>query len=138
MDEVGGEDIKMRMVGGAALAAGEDDEVSIVDSNLAAADVPIDLDFLSAQTLHDPDLQAEVLMLFSQQAASVAASIQAVDDEERRRLAHGLRGSAGGIGALAIARCAAEVEHDPADAAAATRLTHLIDEALAFIAKIAR
>jgi HPt (histidine-containing phosphotransfer) domain-containing protein len=107
------------------------------DSSEASRERPIDLAYLAAQTMEDRDLQAEVLALFSEQASTVRRAIERVSQDERRQLAHGLRGSAGGIGAFAVARCSAEVEHDPAAPEKVAEMMQMIDDALAFIAEIA-
>ena len=56
-----------------------------------------------------------MLQLFVQQALSVRDQIAAADLKERLLLAHGLKGSARGVGAFAIAECAAEIEKQPDD-----------------------
>jgi len=76
--------------------------------------------------------------LFKDQAASVRGALTAAPQDERRRLAHGLRGSAGGVGAFVVADCAAELEHNPAVVDCVSRLQAAIDEVLAFITKISR
>nr|WP_250157361.1 Hpt domain-containing protein [Tianweitania aestuarii] len=84
----------------------------------------------------DSELQTEVLALFKQQAQSVAEGISQATPDERQHLAHGLRGSAAGIGAATLARCAAEVEHDPSASDKVARLLQLISEAIAHIDEI--
>jgi HPt (histidine-containing phosphotransfer) domain-containing protein len=60
------------------------------------------------------------------------------DIKDRLLLAHGLKGSARGIGAFAIADCATEIEHRPEDNQTLRRLGTLIDEVRDFIAAINR
>lgn len=98
----------------------------------------IDLALLERQTMGDRALEADVLKLFMQQATTVRDRMAAADAAERRKLAHGLKGSAGGVGALPLARCAAEIERNPDDPRPLRRLVRLVDEVRDFIAAISR
>jgi HPt (histidine-containing phosphotransfer) domain-containing protein len=99
---------------------------------------PVDLAHLARQTLGDRELEKEVLQLFVQQAVSVRDQIAQGTTAERLRLAHGLKGSARGVGAFAIADCVAEFEKRPDDGQLGKRLALLIDEVRDFIAAISR
>lgn len=99
---------------------------------------PIDLVHLARQTMGDRDLEQEVLNLFVHQALNVRERLSKADGAECARLAHGLRGAASGIGAFAIADCAADIENEPSNRTAVRRLSRLIDEARDFIAAIGR
>jgi HPt (histidine-containing phosphotransfer) domain-containing protein len=99
---------------------------------------PIDLAHLSRQTNGDRSLEQEVLGLFVQQAVLVREQMAGADPEGRFRLAHSLKGSALGIGAFALADCAAEIERKPGDRAVIGRLTKLIDDLRDFVAAIGR
>ena len=99
---------------------------------------PIDLAHLSRQTMGDRELEREVLQLFVQQALTVRDQIVNANLKERLFLAHGLRGSARGIGAFGIAECAGEIEKRPAEKSELHRLSLLIDEVRDFIAAISR
>ena len=99
---------------------------------------PIDLAHLSRQTMGDRELEREVLQLFVQQALTVRDQIDNANLKERLFLAHGLRGSAQGIGAFGIAECAGEIEKRPAEKRELQRLSRLIDEVRDFIAAISR
>lgn len=103
-----------------------------------ASSRPVDLVHLARQTMDDRDLEREVLGLFVQQALSVRDSIADASEKERLNLAHGLKGSARGVGAFAVADCAAEIEKQPADNRAVRRLGALIDEVRDFVAAISR
>ena len=103
-----------------------------------APDRPVDLVHLARQTMGDRDLEREVLALFVQQALSVRDKIADAGDKERLMLAHGLKGSARGVGAFAVADCAAEIEREPGDGRVVKRLGVLIDEVRDFIAAISR
>ncbi|RVC61663.1 Hpt domain-containing protein [Mesorhizobium sp.] len=99
---------------------------------------PVDLAHLSRQTMGDRALEQEVLALFVQQALGVRDKILEADVKERLLLAHGLKGSARGVGAFAIADCAAAIEGHPEDAKTLNRLGVLIEEVREFIAAIGR
>jgi len=99
---------------------------------------PVDLAHLARQTMGDRSLEQEVLALFVQQALSVRDKIADADVRERLLLAHGLKGSARGVGAFAIADCATAIEHQPEDASTIKRLGTLIEEVRDFIAAISR
>ncbi|WP_457150771.1 Hpt domain-containing protein [Mesorhizobium sp. P5_C1] len=99
---------------------------------------PVDLAHLARQTMGDRSLEQEVLALFVQQALSVREKIVDADIKDRLLLAHGLKGSARGVGAFAIADCATEIEHRPEDNQTLGRLGALIDEVRDFIAAISR
>ncbi|GHD10062.1 Hpt domain-containing protein [Tianweitania populi] len=127
----------MKMVEGAAAIAAEHVPLAANDSSAMSSERPIDLHYLAGQTMGDRELQGEVLALFRQQVRTVAEAIEQASEDDRKQLAHGLRGSAAGIGAAAIARCSAEVEHDPTSREKIAHLLRLIDEALAFIDELA-
>lgn len=99
---------------------------------------PVDLVHLARQTMGDRDLEREVLGLFVQQALSVRDKITDADERERFMLAHGLKGSARGVGAFAVADCAAEIERKPDDVRAVKRLGTLIEQVRDFVAAISR
>jgi len=99
---------------------------------------PVDLTHLSRQTLGDRALEQEVLQLFVQQALLVRDQIVEAAKAERLQLAHGLKGSARGIGAFAVADCLAEIEKQPEDRHLIRKLSTLIDEVRDFIAAICR
>jgi HPt (histidine-containing phosphotransfer) domain-containing protein len=85
--------------------------------------------------MDDPGLEAEVLDLFTRQAVRLKDRIaSAEDDQERRRLAHTLKGAARGIGAFEVASHAEALEGDPGNAALAAALGLRIGEACRFIA----
>lgn len=99
---------------------------------------PIDLAHLARQTMDDRDLEREVLELFVEQALAVRDRIAIVPTRERLSLAHALKGSASGVGAMAIAKCAEAIEKSPDDRLILKRLARLIDEVRDFIAAINR
>lgn len=94
---------------------------------------PIDMAHLVRQTMGDRALEQEVLQLFVQQAVSVRKQLFEASPSDRIRLAHGLKGSARGVGAFAIANCVTELETNPGDAAILDRLSVLVDQVCDFI-----
>ncbi|PBC04901.1 Hpt domain-containing protein [Mesorhizobium sp. WSM3860] len=108
------------------------------DVSGTAGSRPVDMAHLARQTMDDRALEQEVLALFVQQALSVRDKIVDADAKERVLLAHGLKGSARGIGAFAVAECAAAIEEQPEDGRILRKLGVLIDEVRDFIAAISR
>ena len=108
------------------------------ESARRAARRPLDLEHLSRQTMGDRALEEEVLAMFARQLGTIRDSIAKADVIERARLAHALKGSARGVGAFALADCAACIEDMPDDPARIARLIALIGEARDFIAAVSR
>ncbi len=108
------------------------------ETDKSGVDRPIDLAHLSRQTMGDRMLEQEVLALFLQQAGTVSRTLAGAAVQERLMMAHGLKGSARGVGAFAIADCATTIERDPEDAAAWERLAGLVEAASDFVAAIGR
>jgi HPt (histidine-containing phosphotransfer) domain-containing protein len=104
----------------------------------AEGDAPtIDLAVLERATFGDPALAREVLSLFSERAEKLLAQIAgAADVRTRREAAHGLKGAALGVGAIAVAEAAADVETAAGDPHAFPgSLAHL--SALVAVARLA-
>jgi HPt (histidine-containing phosphotransfer) domain-containing protein len=99
---------------------------------------PVDLFHLSRQTMGDRALESEVLGMFLHQALTARESMGKAGTDERRSLAHALKGSALGVGAFAVAECASEIEKHPEDAALPRKLGRRIEEVREFIAAISR
>ncbi len=99
---------------------------------------PIDLVHLARQTFGDRALEAEILQLFASQAASARHSLRAAGAEDRKRLAHGIKGSARGVGAFPLADAAAVLELQPSSTAQVRIVEERIDEISDFIASISR
>jgi HPt (histidine-containing phosphotransfer) domain-containing protein len=108
------------------------------DASGTARSRPVDLAHLARQTMGDRGLEQEVLALFVQHALSVRDKIVDADVQQRLLLAHGLKGSARGVGAFAVADCATAIERQPEDARTLNRLGTLIEEVRDFIAAINR
>ena len=99
---------------------------------------PFDLNHLERQAMGDRNLMLEVLVLFGRQLDGLHARLAGASPDERREIAHTLKGAARGVGAFAIGDCAARIEERPGDDAAIEALRPLVDEALGFIAAIGR
>ena len=108
------------------------------DASGTAGARPVDLAHLARQTMGDRELEREVLAMFVHQSLSVRDQIVDADARQRVLLAHGLKGSARGIGAFAVADCAAIIEKQPDDTRALKKLRTLIEEVRDFIAGINR
>ncbi|WP_461352607.1 Hpt domain-containing protein [Bradyrhizobium sp. USDA 4454] len=76
---------------------------------LAPGDGPIDVAHLQRMTLGDPELEREVLAMFSTQSARLLGELAALPAEAATR-AHTLKGSARAIGAFGVAEAAARLE----------------------------
>jgi HPt (histidine-containing phosphotransfer) domain-containing protein len=89
-----------------------------------SADVVIDISRLESFTGADPALEAELAALFVETAELYLARLRdAVDDVGAwQRSAHALKGASANIGALVVARLAAEQEQREPDIAALRRL----------------
>lgn len=99
---------------------------------------PVDLAHLSRQTMGDRDLEREVLSLFLHQAQVVGDRMEGATPQERVLLAHGLKGSARGIGAFRVADIAGSVEADPASGSHLRSLAEAIVHVREFVSAISR
>lgn len=99
---------------------------------------PIDLVYLSRQTLGDRALEEEVLGMFVQQLAAARENLAAANEADRRMIAHTLKGTARGLGAFKLGNCAAAIEDTPENEALIARLSKAIDEVRDFVAAINR
>ena len=102
------------------------------------ASSPVDLGHLRRFTLGNYALEREVLQLFAEQAPLILQRLElARTDKAWRDAAHTLKGSAGAVGAHAVARAAAEAELLRGDEAAwpagIARVRLALDEACSFI-----
>ncbi|MGE0281925.1 MAG: Hpt domain-containing protein [Rhizobiaceae bacterium] len=99
---------------------------------------PINLAHLARQTMGDRSLEQEVLKLFVKQALAGRDAILAASGTDRRRLAHGLKGSARSIGAFALADCLQVIEDDPTSLGDVKRVSPLVEDVCDFVAAISR
>lgn len=95
----------------------------------------LDLVHLARQTLGDRELESEVLRLFATQSRMLLARLKSAEGEERRQVAHTLKGSARAIGAWEIAEAAATIEGGGTQDEA--QLASAIDRANAMIVELA-
>lgn len=101
----------------------------------------LDRAHLARMTCGEPALEREVLSLFDTQAALLVARMQASEMHAVAALAHTLKGSASGIGALQVAAAAEAVERAadaPARVHAVVRLTAAVTAARGEIAETLR
>ena len=97
---------------------------------------PIDLVHLTRQTLGDQALEHEVLGLMNRQIEAFSGRIDLATEDERRHIAHALKGAARNIGAFALADAAEAFEHAPTAKAAREALSAEMVRAAAFIASL--
>ncbi|MBO9630766.1 MAG: Hpt domain-containing protein [Shinella sp.] len=99
---------------------------------------PIDLVHLARQTMGDKALELEVLQMFARQARESMKELATSEGAARVAVAHRLKGSAQSVGADAIAKAAAALEDNPADAISLAGVTAAVVEAENFILKLCR
>jgi len=99
---------------------------------------PIDLVHLARQTMGDKALELEVLQMFARQARESMKELATSEGAARAAVAHRLKGSAQSVGADAVARAAAALEDNPADAISLAGVTAAVVEAENFILKLCR
>jgi len=97
----------------------------------------IDMAQLARQTLGDTQLQREVLALFTRQIEDAAMSLKKGNATERRRIAHGLKGTARSLGANRLAACAEQIEAFPEEDRFVADMAAAVRETVVFIAKLA-
>ena len=103
----------------------------------------LDRSHLSRMTFGDRSLEREVLQLFDRQAELLMERMRTSDPAAVATLAHTLKGSAVGVGAVRVARAAATVElvanHGPAECNRAIgQLTSVVAEVRAQISAVLR
>jgi HPt (histidine-containing phosphotransfer) domain-containing protein len=91
----------------------------------------VDLEHLSRQTGGNDELGREVLRMFLDNIPADLARLRAAAGQERREVAHMIRGSARAIGAGAVAEAAAAIEAGREDLA---KLDAAVADARQFIA----
>ena len=93
---------------------------------------PIDLVHLARQTCGDRALEADVLGMLSRQLDTLLRRIDGARDEERRQIAHALKGTARNVGAFRLADSAERYESAPRDATALAQLRQEAEAAASF------
>jgi len=96
---------------------------------LVPDDGPIDIAHLERMTLGNPDLEREVLAMFSAQALGLAAALGKLPSDAGA-LVHTLKGSARAIGAFAVADAASRLEVLLRKGADPTEALRQLDEAV--------
>jgi HPt (histidine-containing phosphotransfer) domain-containing protein len=99
---------------------------------------PIDLAHLSRQTMGRKDLEQEVLGLFIRQVRQSMRGLSSANIDERRRIAHLLKGSARGVGAFGIADAAERMERAPAVAGHVDDLAQCVLDVENFLLRLSR
>lgn len=97
---------------------------------------PVDLVHLSHQTMGDAALEREVLGLLARQIASLSHRLDHAHAEERRRMAHAMKGACLNVGAFRLARAAEAFETDPEGSNALGGFQAEMAVASGFIARI--
>lgn len=98
---------------------------------------PIDLTHLARQTMNDSDLQREILHIFVEQVAVARRELPLAQGEDRKRLAHKLKGAANAVGAFALAGCAERLMEEPGDARALERFDRIAQETAVYASSLA-
>lgn len=99
---------------------------------------PVDLVHLARQTLGDRNLEQEILALFATQALAARTRLRDSCAEDRKILAHGLKGSARSVGAFPLGDAAAVLELQPGNDLHVRAIERRIDDVVDFISSISR
>jgi HPt (histidine-containing phosphotransfer) domain-containing protein len=103
--------------------------MSASHDNSESPDPLWDQQHFEKQTWGDERLQSEMLDLFQRQSILLMKRIQAsLDQDERKMAAHTLKGSATGLGALAVAKAAGDYEHAQDEVSAVQNLIDVIEK----------
>lgn len=86
----------------------------------------------------DRVLEAEILCMFGKQLSQARASFANANADERKRLAHTIKGTARSVGAFAIADVAERIEKAPLNSGLINDLGDEIAHALDCIAALTR
>ena len=99
---------------------------------------PIDLVHLAAQTMGDRALESEILCMFGKQMSQARVSIAKANADERKRLAHTIKGTARSVGAFPIADVAERIEKATLNSGLINDLGDEIAHVLDFVAALTR
>ncbi len=106
-------------------------------SQKTAQSNPIDLVFLSRQTLCDRELEREVLSLFKSQSQLYMNRLKmAKTQDERKMAAHTILGSARGIGAWRVVEQVEQIHPETAHLNDISELQGAVDSANAYIEEL--
>lgn len=98
----------------------------------------VDLVHLARQTFGDRALEEEILAMFRGQILSIKSRLRDATADDRKTIAHGLKGSARSVGAFSLADAAAVLELTPANDAQVREIERRIDDVVDFISAISR
>lgn len=104
----------------------------------SASGRPIDLVHLARQTMGDRALETEILGMFAKQMSGARSAIGNANADERKRLAHTIKGTARSVGAFHVADVAERIERAPLNSTLLADLGDEIARVLDFIAAINR
>lgn len=110
---------------------------SVDHGGTPASGAAIDRDHLAHMTFGDRALERELLTLFDRQASILLDRMRTADPGSMAALAHTLKGSALGVGAMTVAHAAAAVER-AGTPAAVDDLATAVEAARACIATLLR
>lgn len=86
----------------------------------------------------DLALEREVLGLLARQISGFSGRLERAETEERRRVAHALRGACLNVGAFRLATAAKRLEDDPGSASAFDGFEREMTVTAAFVADLLR
>lgn len=99
---------------------------------------PIDLVHLARQTMGDRALETEILAMFAKQMSSARFAMSNGNADERKRLAHTIKGTARSVGAFTVADVAERIEKAPLNASLIQDLGNEVAHVLDFVAALNR
>lgn len=99
---------------------------------------PLDLAHLYQQTMGSRALEIEILGLFCKQITSAMAAFGKADANERKRLAHALKGTGRSVGAFLLADIAEQLEKSPFDRTCVSKLNDIAVRTCDFAASVNR
>ena len=99
---------------------------------------PLDMAHLYQQTMGNRALEIEILDLFCKQLTSTMASFAKADANERKRLAHALKGTGRSVGAFLLADIAEQIEKSPFDRTHVANLSAIAIRTCDFAASVNR
>jgi HPt (histidine-containing phosphotransfer) domain-containing protein len=108
------------------------------DTPTSASIRPIDLVHLTRQTMGDRALETEILGMFAKQMSGSRLTMGKGNADERKRLAHTIKGTARSVGAFSLGDVAERIEKAPLNANLVNELNDEIAHVLNFIAAINR
>ncbi|MGL4489073.1 MAG: Hpt domain-containing protein [Rhizobiaceae bacterium] len=108
------------------------------DTPISANSRPIDLAHLTRQTMGDRALEIEILCMFAKQMSGSRMTMTTANADERKRLAHTIKGTARSVGAFAVGDVAERIEKAPLNSGLINELSDEIAHVLDFIAAINR